>query len=164
MCSYSRNRRRISRWGCEQKNQGSEIDAAYLSSGYSTWRQVASQHLPYLLEASRGRPPSAWAKSAALLLLPSRSTRFRSTYRWAGESTLTPLGTQIQCNPKQAGERKIAQECGICKPVQNPATHDRSLVMSRGKRFESARRLLVFPANPLKTKNHRQDHRGSWQQ
>jgi hypothetical protein len=36
MCSYSRNRRRISRWGCEQENQGSEIDAAYLSSGCGT--------------------------------------------------------------------------------------------------------------------------------
>jgi hypothetical protein len=52
MCSYSRNRRRISRWGCEQENQGSEIDAAHLSPGCSmgcsTWRQEASQHLPYL--------------------------------------------------------------------------------------------------------------------
>jgi hypothetical protein len=30
------NRRQISRWGREQENQGSEIDAAYLSPGYST--------------------------------------------------------------------------------------------------------------------------------
>jgi hypothetical protein len=43
------NRRQISRWGREQENQGSEIDAAYLSPGCSTWRQEASQHLPYLL-------------------------------------------------------------------------------------------------------------------
>jgi hypothetical protein len=51
MCSYSRNRRRISSWGREQENQGSEIDAAYLSPGCSmgcsTWRQEASQHSPY---------------------------------------------------------------------------------------------------------------------
>ena len=41
----------ISRWGCEQENQGREIDDAYLSpgcsTGCSTWRQEASQHLPY---------------------------------------------------------------------------------------------------------------------
>jgi hypothetical protein len=34
--------------------------------------------------------------------------------------------------------------CGFCKPVQPPATHDGSLVMSRGERFESARRLSRF--------------------
>ncbi len=34
--------------------------------------------------------------------------------------------------------------CGICKPLQPPATHELSLVKRRGERFESARRLFVF--------------------
>jgi ABC-type bacteriocin/lantibiotic exporter with double-glycine peptidase domain len=29
----------------------------------------------------------------------------------------------------------------MCKPLHTPATYDRSLVMSRGKRFEPAHRL-----------------------
>jgi hypothetical protein len=38
--------------------------------------------------------------------------------------------------------------CGNCKPAQTP---DGSLVMSRGKRFESARRLFVSPAKRART-------------
>jgi hypothetical protein len=33
-----------------------------------------------------------------------------------------------------------------------PATHDRSLVMSRGKRFESARRLSISGLDKPKTR------------
>jgi hypothetical protein len=36
--------------------------------------------------------------------------------------------------------------------------------MSRGKRFESARRLSVFPANTVKMKRFRHEHRGFCQQ
>ena len=32
----------------------------------------------------------------------------------------------------------------LMRYLQTPATHDRSLVMSRGKRFESARRFSFF--------------------
>jgi hypothetical protein len=35
-------------------------------------------------------------------------------------------------------------DTGICKPVQVPATPDRSLVMRLGQRFESARRLFQY--------------------
>jgi hypothetical protein len=38
-------------------------------------------------------------------------------------------------------EQKTRLLCGICSPMHLPATTDRTLVMSRGKRFESARRL-----------------------
>src|SRR5215217_5121189 len=43
--------------------------------------------------------------------------------------------------------------CGICKPLQTPATLDRILVKRLGQRFESARRFFVFPANTVKVKS-----------
>src|SRR5919107_6348655 len=48
----------------------------------------------------------------------------------------------MPCNSGQPREQKTLCLCEICKPVQRSATTDRTLVMSRGKRFESARRLL----------------------
>jgi hypothetical protein len=37
----------------------------------------------------------------------------------------------IRCKGVQAREEKSAYLCGVCKPVQPPATHELSLVMSR---------------------------------
>src|SRR5215207_8976588 len=54
--------------------------------------------------------------------------------------------------------------CGIRKPEQTPATHELSLVMRLGQRFESARRLSIFPAKLVKTKSPRHEHRGLCQQ
>jgi hypothetical protein len=43
--------------------------------------------------------------------------------------------------------------CGICKPVQRSVTTDSTLLMSRSKRFESARRLSQSSLNKQKTRN-----------
>ena len=53
-------------------------------------------------------------------------------------------------NRVQAREEKSAQACGFCNPLQGTEIPLVSLVMSRGKRFESARRLFIFPANSVK--------------
>src|SRR5215208_6144893 len=50
------------------------------------------------------------------------------------------------------------------RKLQPPATTDRTLVMSRGKQFESARRIFVFPANTVKVQRFRHDHRGFCQE
>ena len=44
----------------------------------------------------------------------------------------------------QAREEKPAYLCGVCMVVHISATTDSSLVKSRGKRFESARRLSLI--------------------
>src|SRR3712207_3790685 len=49
---------------------------------------------------------------------------------------------------------------GDCKSVQTPATPYLSLVMSRGKRFESARRLSFLPAKSVKTESLRHLRQG----
>jgi hypothetical protein len=49
--------------------------------------------------------------------------------------------TWVQCSATVGKEQKTLFLCGICRSLQRPATTDRTLVMSRGKRFESARRL-----------------------
>ena len=54
---------------------------------------------------------------------------------------LDPNPHATSCNNRQYREQKTLFLCGICKPLQPSATTDRALVMSRGKRFESARRL-----------------------
>jgi hypothetical protein len=41
----------------------------------------------------------------------------------------------------------------VMRDLQPLATHDRSLVKRVGQRFESARRLSIFPANPVKTQS-----------
>jgi len=55
----------------------------------------------------------------------------------------------------QSKEQESAHLCRIRKPLQCPATADRALVMSRSQRFESARRLSISPANPVKMKSPR---------
>jgi hypothetical protein len=37
----------------------------------------------------------------------------------------------IRCNTERPRAEKVAQICGICKPLHTPATPDRTLVMSR---------------------------------
>jgi hypothetical protein len=56
-------------------------------------------------------------------------------------TVLDPNPHATLCNSEQYRELKTLCICGNCTPVQRPATTDRTLVMSRGKRFESARRL-----------------------
>jgi hypothetical protein len=56
---------------------------------------------------------------------------------------LDPNPDATRYNTGQSREQEIAYLCGICPPLQHPAITDRTLVMSRGKRFESARRLLI---------------------
>src|SRR5215212_10099300 len=46
-------------------------------------------------------------------------------------TTLDPNPDAIPCNSEQSREQRIAYLCGICKPVQTPATTGRTLVMSR---------------------------------
>src|SRR5215212_9222240 len=62
-------------------------------------------------------------------------------------------GNAIRYNAWQAREEKPALICGICKPLQTPATPELSLVAGAGKRFESARRLS---RNPIDKPNTRQ--------
>src|SRR5215207_5970551 len=52
--------------------------------------------------------------------------------------TFDPNPHAIPCNTGQARESITLYLCEICKLVQRSATTDRTLVMSRGKRFESA--------------------------
>jgi Ketopantoate reductase PanE/ApbA len=52
----------------------------------------------------------------------------------------------------------------VADPLQAPATPELSLVAGAGQRFESARRLFVFPANTAKTESHRCSCRGLCQQ
>jgi hypothetical protein len=70
----------------------------------------------------------------------------------------------IPCNSGQCREQKTLCLCGICKPLQLSVTTDRALVAVAGKRFESARRLSILPAKPLKTKSPRHEHRALCQQ
>jgi hypothetical protein len=70
----------------------------------------------------------------------------------------------ITCNGRQTREKNPAYLSGFCKCVQSLETPRISLVMSRGKRFESARRLSDFPANPVKTRSPRCSCRGLCQQ
>jgi hypothetical protein len=78
--------------------------------------------------------------------------RREGTSRTIDEGTLRQnadtTGNAIRCNTLQPVAEKTAWKCGICNPRQAPATLDRSLVMSRGKRFESARRLSFCLQNP----------------
>src|SRR5215218_6108129 len=48
------------------------------------------------------------------------------------------------CNAEQPKEQEIAYLCGIRYLQQCSDTPDRTFVMSRGKRFESARRLSAY--------------------
>jgi hypothetical protein len=48
--------------------------------------------------------------------------------------------------------------------VQIPATRDASLVMRLGQRFESARRLFILPAKPIKREKPAIRCAGAWQQ
>src|SRR5829696_7696292 len=61
----------------------------------------------------------------------------------------------MPCNSEQYREQKTLYLCGICKLVQPSATTDRTLVMSRGKRFESARRLSRFGVDTPDTRKER---------
>ena len=58
-------------------------------------------------------------------------------------TTLDPYPHATPCNTGQPRERRTAYSYGICRSLQHSATTDRTLVMSRGKRIESARRLLT---------------------
>jgi hypothetical protein len=60
-------------------------------------------------------------------------------------------GNAIRCNTQQTRDKKAAHLCGICKLLQTPATHELSLVKRLGQRFESARRLFLFPIDKLDT-------------
>jgi hypothetical protein len=53
-------------------------------------------------------------------------------------------GNAMRCNTQQLGAEKAAYICGICNPLQAPATPLVSLVMRSGQRFESARRLYFL--------------------
>src|SRR5215217_3185982 len=64
--------------------------------------------------------------------------------RRVSHAFLTPVDPNpdaIPCNTGQSREYETAYLCGICNPVQRPATTDRTLVAGAGQRFESARRL-----------------------
>ena len=69
------------------------------------------------------------------------SEGIRIYYDDTGEGEPALLCLPGWCNTGQGRERKAAYLWGICNPLHTPATPDGSLVMSRGKRFESARRL-----------------------
>jgi hypothetical protein len=68
------------------------------------------------------------------------------------------------CNRGQLREQRTAYLCGICKPVQGPATTDRAFVMRLGQRFESARRLSTIGLSKPNTRGsekppiHRWEH------
>src|SRR5919112_5964304 len=69
--------------------------------------------------------------------------------------TLDPNPDAIPCNRGQCREQKTLCLYGICKPVQPSATTDRTLVMSRGKRFESARRLSRIGLSKLNNRKRK---------
>jgi hypothetical protein len=48
--------------------------------------------------------------------------------------------------------------------VQPSATDDRTLVAGAGQRFESARRLFILPAKPIKREKPAIRCSGAWQQ
>jgi hypothetical protein len=73
--------------------------------------------------------------------------------RWPFDTNLIPPGAQYAAIVGNRGRRKTHYLCGICKPLQRPATTDRTLVMSRGKRFESARRLFSCGVLQVKLQN-----------
>src|ERR671920_1027217 len=66
---------------------------------------------------------------------------------------VNPNPDAIPCKRWQHREQRTLYLCGNCKPVQRPATTDRTLVMRLGQRFESAPWLSYLPANHPKTKN-----------
>ena len=50
-------------------------------------------------------------------------------------ATVDPNPDAMPCNSGQHREQKTLCLCGICKPVQLPATIDRTLVAGAGRRF-----------------------------
>src|SRR5215207_3389821 len=76
-------------------------------------------------------------------LAPATSVLQRNRRRVIHQLLTSPdtTGNAIRCNAGQGRAKKPAYLCGICKPVQTPATTDRTLVKRLGQRFESAPRL-----------------------
>jgi hypothetical protein len=66
----------------------------------------------------------------------------------------------MPCNSEQTREQKTRCLRGVCNPVQCPATTDRTLVAGAGQRFESARRLFVFP-HPAHWRHRRPQRRST---
>jgi hypothetical protein len=80
------------------------------------------------------------------------------------DPSLTLTRTQYPAMVGKRGNRKTliyAEFASLCN-AQQPLPRTRS--WSRGKRFESARRLSFLPAKSVKTKSPRHEHRGLCQQ
>src|SRR5215208_193087 len=59
----------------------------------------------------------------------------------------------MPCNSGQNREQITPCLHGICKPLQCPATTDRTLVTRLGQRFESARRLSIHACKCLENRD-----------
>jgi hypothetical protein len=73
--------------------------------------------------------------------------------RNAGVDDIDTTANAIRCNTQQSRESKADYLCGICKPVQTPATHELSLVKRVDQRFESAHRLSLSCLDKPDTRN-----------
>src|SRR5215210_451177 len=71
---------------------------------------------------------------------------------YATSPCFDPNPHAILRNSGQLRGQITAYLCGIRNPVQTSTTTDRTLVMSRGKRFESARRLSRFRVDKRNTR------------
>jgi hypothetical protein len=120
---------------------------------------------------SKARAPS----SRACLFWPGLSTATVLQPLLMPRSILPKSVLQPYCNRADTSwyatdtrlalaRRKPPEQAKLPDAPGRARTHSSKLVKRLGQRFESARRLFVFPANTVKVKSPRHEHRGLCQQ